>query len=292
LPATPESTPSEADASRAARQKTPPANRRDAAAGKSTDENETSGDGPGHAPAQRTPLEADEGKLVPLGRVNASAWESRMVRDVLLPTLPVPEGEDDALAAMHEKLRRERDAQMLQTFRQPVITGGFAFEFPLGEPGASQAPRWRDASGAEVAGASVRGTHAELAWAGAHPPRNIDYVLREADGRELARVSTDQAGTPSVKVRPAVRAWYWTGIEHAPTDVALGTSSPAAPRLEWRLLSGEAIPATWLRDDQWNRGRGQRIDLPLDAVARGARHALALVDPLTGWALACEIALR
>jgi len=238
--------------------------------------------------------ERGDGQWVPLDRVSASAWQSRLVRDLVLPTQPVPEGEDDALETMQANLLQKRKAQMPTTFRQPVTTSsGLAFEFPSGETGPGRLLRWRDAAGVEVAGSTVQGNRAELAWAGANAPHGIDYVLSDAAGQEFVRVSLDQTGAPKITARPRVLSWYWVGIEHAPADATALLSEQAEPRLSWRLLAGTADASGWPQDNRWRAGRGQRIDLPIGPSGEGpGSYTLALVDRVTGWAITCTITLR
>jgi hypothetical protein len=264
-----------------------------AAGSQAVTESETPANGLVPASVRATDDARAAGRWVSLGRVSTSAWQSRLVRDLVLPTQPVPEGEDDALEAMQANSLKERKAQMPPTFQQPVTTSGLAFEFSSDETGASRPLRWRDAAGAGIAGSMVQGNRAELAWAGANAPRGTDIVLADAAGQEIVRVSLDQTGSPKITARPGVRTWYWVGIEHAPADASALRPGPAEPRLTWRFLAGTADVSTWPQDNHWRAGRGQRIDLPLGptGVSPG-RHALALVDPVTGWAIACDITLR
>lgn len=263
------------------------------AAGQAASESEISASGMTPSSARPADNEDGDGQWVSLGRVSASSWQSRLVRDLILPTQPVPEGENDALEAMQANLLQERQAQMPPTFHQPVTTSGLAFEFRPDEAGPARPLRWRDAAGSVIAGSTVQGNRAELAWAGANAPRGTDCVLSDAAGQEMVRVNLDQTGAPKITARPGVRTWYWVGIEHAPADTAALPPAPAEPRLSWRLLAGTADASDWPRDNRWRAGRGQRIDLPLGPTGVGpGRYALALVDPVTGWAMTCDITLR
>ncbi|MDI1249122.1 MAG: hypothetical protein PSV13_09690, partial [Lacunisphaera sp.] len=256
-------------------------------------ETETPANGLAPASARPTADERGDSRWVSLGRVSASAWQTRLVRDLVLPTQPVPEGEDDALEAMQANFLKARKAQMPPTFRQPAMSSGLAFEFFSGETGPGRPLRWRDAAGAGIAGSMVQGNRAELSWAGANAPRGTDFVLADAAGQEIVRVSLDQTGAPTITARPDVRTWYWVGIEHAPADASALRPAQAEPRLTWRLLAGTADVSAWPQDNHWRAGRGQRIDLPLGPAAVGpGRHALALVDPVTGWAITCDLTLR
>jgi hypothetical protein len=232
------------------------------------------------------------GRLAALGQFRASAWKSRLVQDLIVPTVPVPAGTDEALGTMRDRLLQERRARLPELFRQPVTTSGFALEIPVEPGGATGQPGWHDLAGATVADASVHGNRAELWWPGTTAPHDATFVLRSGDGREIARVRTDGAGVPALSAAPNVAAWYWVGIERAPSGAG-AEASPPAVSLDWRLLSGAPIPANWPRDARWRGGRGYRIDLPLGPAARmRPTLALALVDPDSGWALVSDIAVR
>ena len=223
-------------------------------------------------------------------RVDVTAWEPRMVQDLILPTYPVPAGEDDAMERARKKMLEERHARMPPAFRQPATTNGFALEFSPDDVGPGHQPHWRDAEGAEPVGTNVHDHRAEVSWPGSTPPGHLGFVLIQPSGRELARVSVDPDGAPMLTTTVAVRSWYWIGVEWGMADEAAASRAEPVPRLEWRLLSGAPLPESWRRDDHWLGGRGYRIDLPLTAGTTGkAACALALVDPASGWAIVCKI---
>jgi hypothetical protein len=223
-------------------------------------------------------------------RVGVSAWESRMVQDLILPTHPVPAGEDDAMERTRNKMLEERHARMPSAFRQPATTNGFALEFSPDDVRPGHQPHWRDLEGAEPVGTNVHDHRAEVSWPGSTPPRHLGFVLIQPSGRELARVSVDPDGAPMLTTTVAVRSWYWIGVECGVADEAAASRTGPVPRLDWRLLSGAPLPESWRRDDHWLGGRGYRIDLPLTAGTAGkASCALALVDPASGWAIVCNI---
>jgi hypothetical protein len=198
---------------------------------------------------------------------------------------------DDAVEALRRRLRQEQTDRIPRTFRQPSVTSGFAVDF-LPEP-LQGPPRWCDAAGAEPIGAIVRGNRAEFSWPGAVPGRPVDAVLSYPDGRILARVQADDAGSPILSVAPAVHGWFWFGIGPPASTGPEALSPPNAERLSWRLVPDAAVPDSWPQTDHWTGGRGNRIDLPLGAGSAGNRtYALALVDPLTGWALVSAITVR
>jgi len=204
------------------------------------------------------------GPLMQVGRIRATAWKARLLRDAILPTRPVTAEEEDALESMREKILRQRALQMPGAFRQPRVRTGFALMIQ------DRSLHWRDDAGREPPGATVRGGRAELGWSDGAPPRNANYTLLDGNGRESARISFDQAGVPRLEMISAARASYWAAVEKAPADM-----------FEWRLLKDRAVPASWGRDVH-----GSRVDIPLDATtARVGSYEIALVDPATGWAL-------
>ncbi len=225
--------------------------------------------------------------LLKIARVHASAWQARVVQDSILPTRPLTAAEEDGVEAMREKLLQERTSRMPEAFRRPQARGGFVLEFSPDAADEKDPPRWRDETGNEPPGTTVQGERAELSWSGSVPSRDHGYVLTRLDGREIARLSIDQAGGLTLKVSPGTHAWYWLGVE------VFSAAGSAKTAFDWRLSSGGPLPASWPRDGQWRDSRGRRVDIPLDATtARVGHYGIALVDPSTGWALACEIALQ
>ncbi|MEO6995990.1 MAG: hypothetical protein ABI273_20480, partial [Lacunisphaera sp.] len=224
--------------------------------------------------------------LVRTGIVQAPGWKPRMVRDVIVPTRPVTAAEEEAMDTLREKLRREEEARLPKAFQQPRMSGGLVIEFAATSH-QQNPPRWREASGAEPAGSKVAGQRAELSWSGGVPPPNTTYTLSDSGGRVMAVASVDGRGGVALKTTAKTNAWYWCGIER--TSAAAEASAP----LDWQLLSGAAIPASWARDDHWLDGRGQRLEIPLDATTkRVGSYPIALVDPATGWALAGQVVFQ
>jgi hypothetical protein len=251
---------------------------------------ETGASGLTDKPQSSVPAISDEVELVQRTGVRVTPWAPQLVEDVIVPTEPVRVGEDDAVETKREKLLQEQKSRMAQTFKNPVVQGGCAFDLPPETNGATGRPRWRDANGASPEGATVQGGRAEIVWPGGMPPRAASYVLSASDGREIARVSTDPDGELVCQVRQDVRSWYWIGIGQAASDSGGAVAEQGTPRFEWQLLHGPEIPASWHRDDHWLGGRGHRIELPLGEQTGGLTGCtLALVDRLTGWALVGEI---
>ncbi len=231
--------------------------------------------------------------MIPLARVRATAWKPRQLHDLILATRPVPIADEEASAPLREKLRQEQIARIPPSFRPPVSASGFAVEFPADKSGLNAPPEWHAATGLAPVGVTVQGNRAEVAWPGTAPSHAIEYVLRYPDGREIARVHTDEAGAPSLEIAATGRAWYWVGLVRSPADETATTSPLKARRLDWQLLSGASLPESWRQSDHWLGSQGHRLDLPLNGNAADERpYSLALVDQLTGWAVVSEIRLR
>ena len=228
--------------------------------------------------------------LVQRTGLRLSQWTPQMIQDVIIPTVPVRMGEDDAVDALREQLQQEVDRQMVATFRNPVIQSGCAFELPPETLGGADQLHWRDANGATPAGSTVQGGRAEISWLGGRPPATANFVLVTAEGREIVRVYVAADGELVCKTARTVRCWYWVGIIRAVVDGVGPGAQTESSRFAWQLLHGPEIPAAWRRDDHWRNGHGWRIELPLGKQTDGLTGCtLAMVDRNTGWALAGEI---
>ncbi len=226
-----------------------------------------------------------EGGLRIVAQIKASGWQPRLVRDVILPTLPLAEGPAESLEDLRTALLRTQLARMPQIFREPLVWSGIALEFE--RDGDAGSPHWIDASGDRPEEGTVQSNRAELAWAGRTPVTGRNYLLRDANGREIARISRDSDGGITLKAAPDVRAWYWLGVEHEP--VGRSREPAASHHLSWKHASGEDLPALARHDDVWRAGKGQRLDLPLAGGGPPWRIPLAVVDHRSGWALVGEI---
>ncbi len=237
-----------------------------------------------------TPDDGDP--LMRIETVHASVWKQRMVRDVIVPTRPVTEAEEEAMDTLREKLRREEATRLPKAFQQPRMSGGLVIKFAATSNQPSP-PRWREPSGAEPAGSKVSGQWAELSWSGGIPPPNTTYTLSDSAGRVIAVASVDGSGAVALKTTAKSSAWYWCGIERIPAQSTNTSATDASAPFDWKLLSGAAIPASWSRDDHWLDGRGQRIEIPLDATTnRVGNYPITLIDPASGWALVSDVGVR
>jgi hypothetical protein len=230
--------------------------------------------------------------LIPMAKIHVSAWKQRLVRDLIVPTYPVTAAEEETSGALREKLRQEQMARMPKAFRQPRMSGGVVIELPA--LSSEKNPlHWRDDTGAVPSGSSVAGRRAELSWTDGVPPPNSNYTLIDSNGRVIATARIDGSGALVLKTTANSPAWYWCGIERSPTASENTEAKNSAAPFDWKLFSGAPIPSSWVRDDRWRNGRGQRIDLPLDATTRRTgNYQVTLTDPVTGWAIVNGISVQ
>jgi hypothetical protein len=228
---------------------------------------------------------SDQDELRLQGRINASGCQPRLMRDEILPTLPVPEGQAEELPALRQKRLIAQRTQMPVTIAAPKLWSGFVLDVSTLSRGSSGSLRWRVESGGESAQSEVKDCRAEIAWAPTGPERGAVYVLGWPEGRVVARVSVEADGRLAVRAAAGVGTWYWIGVECAAAE--------QAGRFSWQQRSGAALPVEWSRDDSWRDGRGRRLEIPLRGTSKSKdRQGLALVDSLTDWALACRIGVE
>jgi len=223
--------------------------------------------------------------LIPQGRISSGTWKARLLQDAILPTLPVPEGRAEQLHDLRSGQLRQRQSAMPATIAAPVVWSGFALDISGLRPGNEASAGWRVAAGGSPAALTARDGRAEITWNASGPERGAVYVLGWPGGPEIARISVDANGRPSVKAAAGVRTWYWIGAERSAAD--------QAGRFRWEDLSGAPLPAGWSRDDRWREGRGMRLDIPLRSSGKTeAGYVLALSDAESGWALTCRIGVQ
>jgi len=212
-------------------------------------------------------------------RFRLGGWQTRLLRDEILPTLPRPRDEADSVDALRTRRFAERRQQLPADFRSASVQRGFALELPA--PAPSGAVRWRDASGHTPPGSTVSGPRAEFAWSDTQPPPPLAaFTLVAADGQPLATLRFDADGHATLATIPAIRAWPWLALPAAP--------APSRSLLDWQILAGLPAPATWRTADD-----ARRLDLiaPPGETGRHQR-TLAVVDPATGWALVTALTLE
>ena len=234
-----------------------------------------------------TSLNQDEGELVQTSKVRSSPWKARLVQDLIIPTHPLTAHEEEQMDAMRKKLRQERLAQMPQIFQIPRVKSGVILEFNRSDLSGKDSLQWHDEYGRAIPTASVRAGVAEVEWEGATASPGTVYVLSSREGKTLVRMEVDQSGLMVLKMPPGAQIRYWVGIEIKPT------TETTSRGFDWRLSTGEAIPTSWPRDNEWLGGKGRRIEIPLDATSKRVGHyGISLVDSGSHWALSSEVLLQ
>jgi len=225
---------------------------------------------------------ARTGSLRNVGAVRLTRWAMRMERDIIVPTMPMPEGDPDVTEVMKQKLREDQKARLPETLKQPALQYGISFKF-IG--GAKVQPlQWIDTAVKDASFAIYDG-RAEVSWDAAAPLRDCVISLAFGDGSEAACVGFDHEGRASVELRPELRAALWFGAMYSVNDDARTNSMP---RFSWQVLRGPLASSAWFNDGNWFDGAGCRLDIVLNGSAP-AHTVIALVDQVTGWMLATEL---
>jgi hypothetical protein len=212
-----------------------------------------------------------------------AAWETRLVRDAIVPTFPVRAGEDDGVEATREKLISEQNARLAETFKHPATRRGFVFELPSAQPG--EGPHWAGGVGSAAVERSLSGNFAEVAWADGMPPQGVAGVLLFPDGREAVRVTVQQDGAVSLKLAKGVRGSFWVSVTGAAADETGVDQYDRSPRFGWQVNK-----TTWQTDRPKSPSRDYRISFPLKSL-EAKKKEIALADRVTGWALVTRIQL-
>lgn len=244
-----------------------------------------------NVPNLRSTVVADRGGIGPPRRVLVSPVKLRMVKETILPTQPMLLENEGAIEALRNKLRAEQLAKIPAILKQAPLLMGFTFVVAESRgPGGTPAAHWESADASALGQTEVHGNRAEVWWNSNHPPALSEFVLRCADGREIARVRLDREGLVLVASTSDARASLWFGVERPAFPSGISAVEPASRSLVWRARSGTTLPVAWTADEAWTDDRRSlRVDLPLAAAAAQTNHALALVEPDSGWALAFEV---
>ncbi len=207
--------------------------------------------------------------------IYSTRWEARLLRDAIVPTLPVRQGEDDAAEFSRQKLIQEQAARLPLVFKMPRTRRGFEFELP------GEGARWQVFAGSSRVEATVVEKRADLTWGGESLPRGSLPVLRFADGREAVRLTADTEGSVTLTTAEGVRARLSLEVAF---DGAERGGGEHAGRLTW-LVNGIPPLRTSLDD--------QRIFIPVVFLGQGdAQLEVSLNDAESGWALVTSIQLQ
>jgi hypothetical protein len=213
--------------------------------------------------------------------VQLSSWEPRLLGDAVLPTLPVPVGADDSVAALRDALLEQNRRALPASFREPGLSGGFIFLLPERDP--SGAPEWEHASDARPAHARAGEREAEIGWREARPSIGERSLLRSRDGRLLAEIGVERNGAITLHLARGVEPTYWVSVAVAPAD--------SAQHFVWRSGDGSARNAT--TRSAAGEARGYRLELPLTMRSgETVLRWLTLAAPDRGWGLTTQIQFR
>jgi hypothetical protein len=203
--------------------------------------------------------------------VNESRWQVRLLGESILPTQPMRVGTTETIESLRTKAWKEREATLPAAFANIRGRRGYGVE----RAGADL--RWRMPSAGKSGVTRTSAGRAEISWTEEDSvPSGIHEVVDERD-RLVARVEIDGAGSMLVSLAEGVQGSLWFQIDG---DVASFIG---------RRFSETTMPAGW----RWSAyGNGVRLEVPLPARAgTNAGEMVALLDPVSGWAIVKRIRL-
>jgi len=214
--------------------------------------------------------------------IAAVRWDVRLVRNAIVPTVPVRVGEVDSASLVREKLLSERKSRVPEMFKNPATHVGFVFTLPdLPEGGAFY---WRDAK--DSVKKTSDGNQAEINWAGDATPHGSVFVLVFPDGQEAVHLTVTETGGLLLKLAEGVRGSMRLGVARVISDEFGPELEKRATRFGWHV-NGVARK----REELKSEDRNHVISFPLEK-SKTLRLDVALTDHLTGWALVTAIQLR
>jgi hypothetical protein len=217
-------------------------------------------------------------------KVAAITWKPRLVRDAIVPTLPVRVGESDAADLSRELLLKEKRDLMPETFRTPVIHYGITLQIDPAFGGRRL--HWEEESVVRLVQGSVQGFRVELVWPAGGQVQGAQ-ILRDADGKKIARVVFHPEGNIDVELTGDARAVFWVGVTRSPKD-DLMQAKQTKPRFGWQVVLGTAPHLSWRDDAAWPGGQGNRLEVVLNSQPT-RRVVVALLDRVSGWSLTGEL---
>ena len=231
-------------------------------------------------PVKATTL-ADPPELIRAVKVHVSPWRTRLLRDAILPTMPMLVGSRDEVGTLRTNLKRECETTCPADFVRVTVTHGYAIGI-TGNP-ETAGLRWeRTLLSSKRVTALAVGNHAEVTWPDEDTPVGATLELIDASDRTLARITIGPNG------ESLMEAWSWISVRKR-IVIGLSSESGKVPcsRLAWQRASGQPLPSSWR---QYITGEGKTIcalEVPLQDGP--SELACALFDRDSGWALVGEI---
>ena len=210
----------------------------------------------------------------------------RALRDTVLPTLPTEQSSRQMVADARDQAWVGSQAAKPESFRKPVVNGGWNFRPASGDTW-TQHPIWLDtATGKPVDGVRVSANGLHLTWSGLVPAEGFSAHIIGDDDLELARLTYSAAERRfEVMTSPIFK-------ESSPDfTVELTTREAVAGAMVWRSRT-----PTW-SDARWETKSGKRqINVncrqPLTSTKEPAAGVVALSHPTSGWTLTWEVSTR
>jgi hypothetical protein len=210
----------------------------------------------------------------------------RLPRDTVLATQPTERASNQMMAEARVQAWNNNQSAKPESFRKPVITGGWSFR-PARGATWPKPPVWLDTlTDKPVEGLRVSANGLHLTWNGLVPTEAFSAHILDEEGNEQARLTyTADERRFEVTTNPVF-------AESAPVfSVELTPREAVAGTLVWRSRT-----PTW-SDARWETQLQQRqIKLtclqPLPKTKEPVTGVVALTHPSTGWILSWDVSLR
>ncbi len=225
-------------------------------------------------------------------RIRLHSWDTRLVRDVVLPTTLVKLGEADGVAGLRSAMLAELRLKLPATLRDFARRYGVRIELPARSQGFGVPERWTPAPDSPHAGEVSPGA-AEISFPAGGGTAPSVHSLRDHSGRTIAEVRRAQDGEVRIIAPAAAVCWFWVRVECRVEDETLSGRADDPPRFAWRAAPNRPLPADCRQKPRAAGDPAIRIDLPLSQTSPSAvPPALALVDRVTGWAAVGELSIQ
>jgi hypothetical protein len=206
-----------------------------------------------------------------------SPWQTVLVRDAIVPTVPTRLGQDDGVLDLRARVLTEKQRAMPRTLQDERMIVGLRIEFTATQ--VESPPLWDLARGDSPVIATISKNAAEIGWRTRIPTGQFE--LSGADGHIIARISADARQVIRISSTEPISCWPWLSAEYAAGEEG---------GFRWQGIGTASLPPSWTTQEQRMNAPGRRLDLRLPAEREETVViAIALVDDSTGWAFSSTI---
>jgi hypothetical protein len=222
------------------------------------------------------------------GVVKWTAWEPRLLRDAIVPTMPTLAGTIDVADRVREEMLLEKKTHVPETFKHLSTKRGFIFELSI--PSKEGALYWQDSLNAGAVEKKAKEGRVVIIFDGEQRLSGGMHVLKFADGREAVRLTLNENGSLVLKLAEGVRSSLFLVVKGSTADEPTMAQSKGDLRFGWQVNGvARASPKTQKNLD--SEDQDYSISFPLELL-KVSRWDVALTDRVTGWALVTSIQLQ